>query len=105
RTPVVVITHPDMDHFGGVPEVLEPLGVRDVYLCERFVEQAKEQPRGAAAALMLELERRGVSVHVIAAGDEVGLGEARFTFLNPPKGADWKLDNDHSLVARVDVDG
>jgi competence protein ComEC len=103
RTPVVVITHPDMDHFSGLPQVLEPLGVHDVYLCERFVSQAREQPRGSAAAFVTELERRGVAIHVAASGDVLGLGEAKLTLLNPPPGAAWKLDNDHSLVARVDV--
>jgi competence protein ComEC len=105
RTPVVVITHPDMDHFAGLPEVIEPLGVRDVYLCERFVAQAGDLPRGSAAAFVHELERRHVAVHIIAAGDQLTLGEARLTFLNPPRGVGWKLDNDHSLVARVDIEG
>jgi competence protein ComEC len=104
RTPKVVITHPDLDHFGGLPEVLEPLGVRDVYLCERFANQANEQPRGSAAALIHELTRRNISIHIIAAGDQLTLGESTLTFLSPPHNADWKLDNDNSLVARIDID-
>jgi competence protein ComEC len=105
RTPKVVITHPDIDHFGGLPEVLGPLGVRDVYVCERFAEQAQEQPRGSAAALIRELARRHITVHTLAAGDQLTLGASTFTILSPPHAATWKLDNDHSLVARIDVEG
>ena len=41
----------------------------------------------------------------MTAGGELMLGEARLTFLSPPAGAAWKLDNDNSLVAQVDVPG
>ncbi len=92
-----------MDHFAGLPEVLDPLGVREVLLCERFVQQAQDQPHSAPAAFLQELERRHIAVRTLTAGDQIALGLVRLTILSPPRDAAWKLDNDHSLVARVDV--
>lgn len=105
RTPTAVITHPDLDHFGGLPDAIEPLGVRRVVLGERFVNQAADQPRSAAAYLVDELKRRGVEIVVVKAGDTVELGEARITFLSPPGGDAWKIDNDESLVGLVEGRG
>jgi competence protein ComEC len=105
RTPVVVITHPDIDHFGGLLEVVEPLGVETVLVGERFAAQAQDEPAGAAAALVRGLKMRGVVVRTVAAGDVLELGAARAVFVSPPLGAEWKLDNDQSLVAVLGLDG
>ena len=31
----------------GCPEVIEPLGIKTAFLCERFVQQAQDEPKGA----------------------------------------------------------
>lgn len=101
RTPTVVITHPDFDHFGGLPEVLEPLGVRRVIVPQRFIDQARDEPRQAAAWLLGFLESRGVEVRAIARGETISLGRTTLEVLSPPDEAAWPLDNDHSIMARL----
>jgi competence protein ComEC len=103
RTPTLVITHPDLDHFGGLAEAVEGLGVRRVLVSERFVEQARGRPEGAAGVAMAYLRDRGVEVRVVSAGDQMRLGGATVAFLSPPAGAAWGADNDHSLAAAVRV--
>lgn len=105
RVATVVVTHPDLDHFGGLPDLVEPLGVRRVIVTERFVSQAGERRAGAAAWLLEELSRRGVEVVAAKAGDTLALGEGSITFLFPPAGAPFTLDNDTSLVALVEGRG
>lgn len=104
RAPTVVITHPDIDHFGGLVEVLRPLGVRRVLVSPRFIQQARIDPRGSAASLLLELRLRNIEVSQLCAGDRLALGSATLTFLAPPADAPWPQDNDHSLVAAISID-
>lgn len=101
HTPVAVITHPNIDHFDGMLDVVEPLGVRMILVGEAFAEAAAARARGPEAYLLSELARRGVQVRTIAAGEKLVVGSAEVEFLSPPAGAAWKADNDRSLVARV----
>ncbi|QQS07781.1 MAG: ComEC/Rec2 family competence protein [Phycisphaerales bacterium] len=101
RVPTVVVTHPDLDHFGELPELLRPLGVREVCTGERFVEQARERPDGAAGVAMAAFERAGVVVRVLKAGEVMRLGEVDMAILSPPGGVAWAVDNEHSIVAAI----
>lgn len=101
RVPRVVISHPDIDHFAGLPELVHPLGVREVLVGERFLAQAKQQQGGAAATLLEELARRDVVVRSLRAGDELRIGPASARVLAPAVGFAAPTDNDHSLVLWV----
>ena len=101
RVPIAVITHPDIDHFGAILDVARPLGVRRVLVPPKFLEQARDEPRGAAAVAVASLTSRGIDIAPIVAGDELALGMARLRFISPPPGAHWKNDNDHSLIAII----
>lgn len=101
RATTAVVTHPDIDHFGSMPELVPLLGIRTVLLGERFVTQAKEEPEGPAAAFLGEMARLGVKVRVVSAGDIFEFGRGKLEFVSPPMGAAWARDNEHSLVAVV----
>jgi len=100
-TPRVIITHPDIDHFGALLDLVRPLGVREVITCERFFTDAQRDPAGSAAVLLRELAARGVRTYSAAAGDEVPLGGLVLRFISPERGAAYEIDNDHSLVGLV----
>lgn len=99
----VVITHPDIDHFAGLFEVIEPLGVREVLVPARFVQQATNQPGGAASVTLRELASRNVRVETLVAGDTVMLGDTRGTILAPHAQASFENDNDHSFVMLLEA--
>jgi competence protein ComEC len=101
RVASIIVTHPDMDHYSGVLDVLEPLSVQRVYLEARFFQQAETTPDGPAAFLLGELRAREVHVLRLARGDSLVFGEARLTVIGPPPEVDWPADNDHSLTALV----
>lgn len=103
RAGTAVVTHPDIDHFGSMPDLVPLLGIRTVMVGERFVEQAQREPEGAAAVFVREMERLGVKVRVVSAGEVYEFGRGRLEFLSPPRGAAWARDNEHSLVAKVTV--
>jgi competence protein ComEC len=99
RVPTVVITHPNLDHFNGVLDIVEPLSVRTVLVGRAFADHASEHPRSPEAHMIAELARRGVALRVISQGERLSLGAACLEFLSPPPDADWPMDNDMSLVA------
>lgn len=102
RVPCVAITHPDIDHYGLLPDLLDPLGVRQVLLSGYFLDVAAAHPRGPEATLLGMLAARGVVVLPIERGARLALGDATLSFLAPPPGATFPVDNDFSLAARVD---
>ncbi|CAG0963876.1 ComE operon protein 3 [Phycisphaerales bacterium] len=100
RVPTLVISHPDIDHFGAVERLIEPLGVRRALVPERFAKQARDKNSAAGAAFQV-LERAGVEIIVVGAGDSLALGTCDVEILSPPPDADWPKDNDHSIVAAI----
>lgn len=100
RLDLVVASHADLDHRGGLVAVLAALPVGAVWL-----------PRGASrdpgfAALRRAAAARGVPLHERGAGDPaLVLGDLRVTPLWPRGPASEAERNDTSLVVRVDVAG
>lgn len=105
RVPTAVISHGDFDHYSALPDLARAVGLRRVLVVERLLRRAEGAPAGPIAALLADLRGRGVEVVPIAAGDGLTLGAVRLTFLSPPPAAAWPVENDHSLVARVDAAG
>jgi beta-lactamase superfamily II metal-dependent hydrolase len=104
RVRTIVITHPNFDHYSGVLDAAGPLGVRTVIVGERFLERARAEPGGAAAAVLDGLAARGIDVRIMTAGESIRLGVASIALLSPPESAGWAEDNDHSLVGLVRAD-
>lgn len=101
RVERVIISHADADHFSALPELVRPLGVREVMLTSAFLDQAAERPSGPAGRLVDVLRERGVTITPIAAGDVVGLGGVRGEVLWPPAGYEAAgADNRASVVMR-----
>lgn len=102
RVHTLVVTHPDLDHYNGVPAACDVLGVRRVVTSRATLDAAALNPRSGAAVLIEELEARGVEIAVAREGDELHLENACLHFLSPPDHAAWPIENDHSLVALVE---
>jgi beta-lactamase superfamily II metal-dependent hydrolase len=105
RIGTALVTHPNIDHFNGILDVAEPLRIRRVLVGEAFVQHAQQHPRSPEALMLSELERRGIEVRVVWAGQRISIGDAEIEFLSPAKGAAWPEDNNMSLVGLVSVTG
>ena len=105
RVSTVFITHANIDHYMGVLDVIEPLGVRRVVTGESFARAAERDPGGAPAFVLRELERLGVEHRVAVAGDVFELGGSRLRILHPPAGFVPRAENDASLVAMLEPVG
>lgn len=106
RVRTILITHPNLDHFSALLDVLLPLGVERVIVNEAFLAEAERQQRGAEAFVIERVLRAGVEVRTISRGGAITLGDATLDVLWPPADFDWKdagTINDTSIVAMVRV--
>lgn len=101
--PTVLITHPDLDHFLVLLDLVEPLGIRTVLVTPQFIEQANQRGNRAPAFLINQLSARSVAIKTIAAGDTIPIGPNNLDILWPPPDQPFERDNDASLVARLTV--
>ncbi|TVP68150.1 MAG: DNA internalization-related competence protein ComEC/Rec2 [Nitriliruptor sp.] len=100
---LVVVTHPHLDHVGGVPEVLRRIRVGAVWALPLPTElpEAAEVWRVAAA--------RGVPVRAPSRSTTVQLADLTIEVLHPPPGRPYRFArselNESSLVLRFDHGG
>jgi competence protein ComEC len=96
---LVIVSHGDLDHRGGLESVLENMAVGELWL-----------PHGGLAlrdfdALLEVAKRRGVLVQERGLGDEAFLaGDLRVQPLWPPQRGGPVGRNEKSLVVRVDIE-
>ena len=99
-----VLTHANVDHFAGFPDASRAVGLRRLRTTGALLEEADQTPDGAAALLLRELEKRGVRVEVVAAGDEFEFGAARARVLWPSAAYRTDRTNNLSLVLELRVE-
>ncbi len=96
---LVVVTHADLDHAGGVAEVL-----RRVRVGALWVRALPPEPP-AATDLRAVAGRRGVPVRAPARGTAVRVGDLTIEVLHPPSGRPYRFArserNESSVVLRV----
>ncbi len=92
----VVVSHPHLDHFGGLGAVLEEFPVS--VLCDAGDEGGAPE----YAALLEAAERKGVTRRIARSGDLLGWDPAlEVRVLGPPSPFLGKNVNDNSLVIQV----
>lgn len=100
RLDLLVVSHGDLDHRGGVPSVLDAVPVDEIWI-----------PFGSAqdpafTEILVAAKLRGVEVRERGAGSAVRtVGELRISALWPQRSPLDRSRNDRSLVVRVEVHG
>ncbi len=104
RIDAVLISHSDIDHINGIPEVLESGSVGAVYATDAFFH---EKDKWTTAKYLNDvLGERGVTIRPLAESLEVG-GPARIRKLWPDKrvSTGGLSENDTSLVSLIEFGG
>ncbi len=98
----VVLSHPDIDHYNALPEVMEKCSVGAVYVSPMMFEKETL----TLEALKSALRNAGVPVREISAGERLESGEdCRLVVLHPPRRGASDNDNADSLVLMVEYLG
>jgi competence protein ComEC len=97
RIDEVMISHGDLDHFNGLPSLLDYFTVRLVTLTPTFTDKSTPGVRETVTAL----ERAGISTRIVKAGDRLGAGDVSFEVLHPPAVGPDGNENARSMVLMV----
>lgn len=92
----IFISHPNIDHFNAVEEMVRRWEVRRVYLTRQFLDDVPTNP--SAAILLRRLSELNHRPLVLAAGDHVQLGSGTVVNVLWPNQTSGLRDNDASLV-------
>jgi len=99
----IIISHNDVDHINGIPEIVAHCDVNDVYANDAFFSQTDRW--GTAKFLDERLSEKGFKIQRL---DNLNLDNNRIKFLWPSEqfGQDVELsDNDKSLVSLIEFAG
>lgn len=95
----VVATHPDADHIGGIPEVLEAMPVEAVYVSGG--ESGASAGTSVEAAFLSSVEEEGADFVEVSAGDELSWGASEVTVLSPPASG-FSESNENSVITLIE---
>ncbi len=101
RIDTLVISHGDLDHFAGVPDLIAQIDVGRVLLPPQLLHEAHNNSRGTTARLLAELHRRGVSIESVTRGWQARHGSVDYAVLWPPADFTHPRDNETSVVLRI----
>jgi competence protein ComEC len=97
RIDEVFLSHGDLDHFNALPALLDRFAVGQVTYTPTFADRTSAGVRFTLA----ELERRGIPVRTVRAGDRLSAGGVELEVLHPPASGSEGNENARSLVLLV----
>ena len=104
----LILSHADMDHYGGSLDLIDNVSVGRVFVPPQLIDQAEHEPYSATAFLVDGLVDRGVPPQAISRGWLEQLeesGEIKLDVLWPPADYEPRRVNDTSIVLRVNIAG
>jgi competence protein ComEC len=97
RIDEIILSNADLDHFNGLPALLDRFAVGQVTSTPSFADKSTPGVRETLAAI----DRHGVSLRIVQSGEWLSAGEVELEVLHPPsKGPEGK-ENFRSLVLVV----
>jgi competence protein ComEC len=97
RIDEVLLSHADLDHFNGLPSLLEYFPVGQVTMTPSFADKNTPGVRETLSAL----DRAGVRTRIVKVGDRLAAGDVTLDVLHPPPvWPDWN-ENARSMVLLV----
>jgi competence protein ComEC len=97
RIDEVFFSHADLDHFNGMLALLERFAIGQVTMTPSFHDKATP----AVLLTLAAIEKHGVPIRTVCAGDRLGTGEVSFEVLHPPALGPDGNENARSLVLLI----
>lgn len=95
----ICISHPHLDHFSAIPEIVDAFHVDRVYATEAFVKMNNEQ--FAPGAFMSDLQTKGLTITTLITGDTICFDGFVWSVLHPQTGYQSRIVNDGSLTFQI----
>jgi competence protein ComEC len=93
----IFLSHADLDHFNGVPALIERFPVGRISLTPSFASK----PSPGVHEVINAFVGSSVPVRIVMAGDELTAGELTLDVLHPPKEGPAGPENNRSMVLAV----
>jgi competence protein ComEC len=97
RIDEVFLSHADLDHFNGLPALIERFAVGQISCTPTFADRATP---GVYAALKA-IENKRIPVRIIQSGDQLAAGPVSMRVLHPPAKGPAGVENCRSLVLLI----
>jgi competence protein ComEC len=97
RIDEVIFSHADLDHFNGLPDLLDRFAVGQVTCTPTFADKATP---GVLHTLNV-LRERAIPMRIVKAGDRLTAGDVALEVLHPPAVGPDGNENARSLVLQV----
>jgi competence protein ComEC len=101
RIDELFVSHADLDHFNGLPSLLERFAVGQVTSTPSFAERGSP----GVAVTLEALTRRGIPFRTVKAGDRLMSGSLRMEVLHPPAEGPSGNENARSMVLLLEHRG
>jgi competence protein ComEC len=94
RIDELIVSHADLDHFNGIPELVQRFAISRITHTPTFPQRDLDAVRVALGAI----ERCGIPMRVVSAGERWSSGELAIEVLHPPAEGPEGKENVRSLV-------
>ncbi|GAB4108102.1 MAG: DNA internalization-related competence protein ComEC/Rec2 [Phycisphaeraceae bacterium] len=105
RIDTLILSHADMDHFGGALDLADEITIGRVLVPPQLLGEAKAHPGSTTAFLIHGLEQRGLAIQPVSRGWSERASDCTFKVLWPPAGYVSKRANDTSVVLSTHIAG
>lgn len=97
RVDELFLSHADLDHFNGLPELLRRFPVGRITMTPSFAEK----PTPEVATTLAAIRKAKVPVRIAVAGDRFETDDVMMDVLHPPPAGPTGTENERSLVLRL----
>ncbi|MAE63962.1 MAG: hypothetical protein CMJ18_06780 [Phycisphaeraceae bacterium] len=105
RIDLLMLSHADLDHYGGTLDLIDAVPVELVVMPSHLQAEANRDDASAAAFLLQSLRARRARITRADRGWQRAIGASILDLLWPPRDLDARRRNDTSLVLRVRTAG
>lgn len=98
----IIVSHADIDHFNGIPELTNRFSIGTIYLSPMM----NRHPSASVAELKRSLAEHDIAISVVAAGDRINIDPAvSIDVIAPRSDSKHRNDNSASIVMAVEYQG
>jgi competence protein ComEC len=97
RVDEVLLSHADLDHFNGLTALIDRFAVGQITCTPTFADKTTAGVQHTLATL----QRRGIPIRIVHAGDRLGAGKVHLDVLHPPAVGPQGNENARSMVLLV----